>query len=452
MKLTKLTWAALGVAVLASCSDKKTEVDNPDGPQGNGTMEAMSPEQSKEFLQNATIDFLDKFKPEEQKDIIELAAYFDAEYADYELPDNFYFDDVEPSYSPRTYLRQLAKAAKGDIDALTRAANSYDFRVNFDRFTGVYEPNPRKEEWFRTGDSSDIVFKFRDKGGMPVELKITQSGGTSEIDFTLTDWDYEYVNGTYEEIEEKYNYYLSIPKNLTATLTQNGKVLANTTVVSSIDVKGHTLSADVDATMMNLKATAKVAGNDSKVESRSELYVNNQKIATAYATVEGSGLCDIDRYKELENIEDDMLNDQLGEMFKSGDCGMDMLGKVQVYGQATYYTRLPLDLDGSYDGWDFDKDREKARKACQAACDRLNRNVKAQLRYNYTTTNQATILFQPGFRDWDYMWEYYTQSVLLFPDDTKYSVDEYFNNFTMVSNKFDTLFDAYMKIWRQARK
>ncbi|MDE5807568.1 MAG: hypothetical protein K2H76_05575 [Muribaculaceae bacterium] len=451
MKLTKLTWAALGVAVLASCSDKKTEVDNPDGPQGNGTMEAMSPEQSKEFLQNATIDFLNNFKPEEQKDIIELAAYFDAEYADYELPDNFDIDS-EPSYSPRTYLRQLAKAAKGDIDALTRAANSYNLRVNFDRFAGVYEASASKEKWVRTGNSQDILFKFTDKGGMPVELKIIQSGGTSEIDFTLTDWDYEYVNGTYEEIEEKYNYYLSVPKNLTATLTQNGKQLANTTVVSSIDVKGHTISADVDATMMNLRATAKVAGNDSKVESRTELYANNQKIATAYATVEGSGLCDIDRYKELENLEDDMLNDRLGDMFKSGDCGMDVLGKVQVYGQLTYYPKLFLDLDGSYDGWAFDKDREKARKACQAACDLLNRKVKAQLRYNYTTTDQATILFQPGFRDWDYMWEYYTQSVLLFPDDTKYSVDEYFDNFTMVSNKFDTLFDAYMKIWNQAKK
>ncbi|MDE6716738.1 MAG: hypothetical protein K2J70_00965, partial [Muribaculaceae bacterium] len=326
--------------------------------------------------------------------------------------------------------------------------------IGFDGFAGIYAPDPSLEEWVKKGDSKDVVFKFKNGAGQQVEMKVSQSGGVSELDFSNSDWDYEYNpgTGTYEEQETIYTYYLSIPKNITATLTENGTQLASTTVVSSIDVKGHTFSADVNATLMNLKATVKMAGNDNAIESRTELFADNQKIATAYATVEGDGLCDLDRYKELEDLEEDMLNNQLGKMLKKGNCGLDFLGKVQVYGQLTYYEKLPLDLDGSFDGWEYDKDKTAAQKAVQEACDRLNKNIKAQLRYNNTKTDQATILFQPGFEDWDYMWEYYTDCVLLFPDDTKYSMETYFKNFTNVTGKFDSLVDAYLKMWNQAKR
>lgn len=454
MKLNNLKWAALCLIALASCSDdKKTEVDNPEGPQGDGTMEVMTPEESKVFLQDAAVDFLNKFKPEEQKALIELAAYYDSEYADYDLPDNFYLDDDDPSYSPARYLRQLAKAAKGDVDALTRAANSYSYNIKFDRFAGIYEPVSSREEWVKTGNSNDIIFRFTNKSAQPVELKISQSGGVSDLEYSYSEWDweYDYNIGDYKEIEEKYTYYLSIPKNVTTTLTENGSSLANATVISSIDVKGHTLSANIDATLMNLRATAKVAGNDSKVEARTELYVSNEKIASAYATLEGSGLCDLDRYEKMEDLDDDDLYSELAKMFKSGDCGLDMLGEVQVYGQGTYYREMPLDLDGWFDKWDYES-QAAALQGCQDACDRLNKSIKMQLRYNNTSTDQATAFFQPAFDDWGYGWEYYTDCVLLFPDDTKYSVEEYFKNFTTVSGKFDSLLDAYQKIWRQAKK
>lgn len=453
MKLTDLKWGALCLAMLASCSDdKKTEVDNPEGPQGNGTMEVMTPEESKVFLQDAAVDFLDKFKPEEQKALIELAAYFDSEYAGYDLPDNFNLD--EASYSPARYLRQLAKAAKGDIDALTRAANSYSYTVKFDRFAGIYEPVSSKEEWVKTGNSNDIVFRFTNAASQPVELKISQSGGVSDLDYTYTetDWEYDYNTGEGKDVEYKYTYYLSIPKNVTTSLTENGNSLAHATVVSSIDVKGHTLSADVDATLMNLRATAKVAGTDSKVEARTEFFVGSEKIASGYATLEGSGLCDLDRYEKFDGMDDDEVYAELAKMFKTGDCGLDILGEVQVYGQGSYYRQLPADLDDYFDSWDYEDNQAAAERACQDACDRLNKAIKVQLRYNNTKTDQATVLFQPGFSNWGYGWEYYIDCVLLFPDKTTYSLEDYFRNFTTVSGKFDSLIDAYRKIWRQAKK
>ncbi len=455
MKLSNLKWTALSLIVLASCgdNDKGNDVDNPDGPQGSGTMEVMTSEESKTFLQNATTDFLNKFQPEDQRAVIELAAYFSQEYADLEAPAEFEVEADGKNRTPGAYLKALASAAKGDMDGLTRAAVTYSYTINFDRFAGVYEANKSKGEWVKTGESKDVVFKFTNKSAQPVELKVTQAGGIYDLDFTLTEWeeDYDYETGHWEEYEEKHNYYLSVPKNVTVTLTENGKQLANSTIVSNINVDGHTLSADINATLMNLKAEAKVSGNDTKVEAYTNFYVSGDKVGNAYATVNGNNLCDKKKYESFEDMDDEQVKAELAKMLKTGDCGADMLGKVQVFGQVSYYKEMPDDLDCYFDDYDYSS-KDEARNECQKVCDRLNKNVKTQLRYNNTTTDQATLQFVPDFDDWSggTYWEYYVTCNILFPDETSYNVDSYFEKFTNVSNKWETLLDAYEKIWDTA--
>lgn len=298
-----------------------------------------------------------------------------------------------------------------------------------------------------------MVFKFTNKGGQPVELTVSQDGGTYDVDFTINDWDWDYdeATGSWEDFEVEHNYYLSVPKKVNVSLKENGKELANSSVVSSIDVKGHTLSAEVVANLMNLKAEANVAGNDSKVEANTSFYVSGEIVATAYATVTGNHLCDKTKYQSFEDMDDDEVEEELSKMLKNGDCGVDVLGKVQVYGQVTYYKELPSDLDGWFDSYDYES-KETAHNECQRACNRLNDKIKTQLRYDKTATDQATLQFIPGLDEWgSYSWEYYVTCNLLFPDKTTYSIDSYFENFTNVTNKWDTLLDAYEKIWDSAK-
>lgn len=127
MKLANFKWFALSVIVLAGCGDSKSdnELDNPDGPQGSGTTEVMTPEKSKTFLQNTATDFLNKFNPEDQKAAIELAAYYAEEYGDLDAPEEFIIKADGKNRMPATYLKALAAAAKGDMDGLTRAATAY---------------------------------------------------------------------------------------------------------------------------------------------------------------------------------------------------------------------------------------------------------------------------------------------------------------------------------------
>lgn len=456
MKLANFKWIALAVVALASCGDSKTEseITDPDIPGSNNPnpMEVMTPEQSKTFLQNAATDFLNKFKPEDQKAAIELAAYYSEVYGDLDAPAEFYVEADGKNRLPAVYLKALSSAARGDMDGLTRAAISYSYTLKFDRFVGIYEPNTKKGEWVKTGDSKDVVFKFTNKAAQPVELKVSQGGGIYDLDFTLTDWNYNYNYETesYEEYEEKYNYFLSVPKNVEVTLKENGKELANSNIVSNIDVRGHILSAQIVATLMNLKAEVNVSGNDNKVEANTTFYVSGEKVGNAYATVNGSHLCDKSKYESFEEMEDDEIESELTKMLKNGNCAVDLLGKVQVYGQVTYYKEMPSDLSGYFDNYDYDT-KEQARNECQRACNRLNDKVKTQLRYNNTSTDQATLQFIPEFDEWYYgYWEYYVTCNLLFPDKTSYSIDSYFDNFTNVSNKWDTLLDAYEKIWDTA--
>ena len=440
MKLIKLTLAVLIAAGLASCSDKKTEVDNPDGPQGDGTMEVMTPDESKVFLENTAIEFLDKFNPEEQREMIELAAYFDKVYADCDAPANF---DPDNDYDISRYLRNLVKAAQGDIDGLTRAAATYSYNISFERYQGVYTPDLGKKEWVKKASSNDIVFQFTNAAGQPAELKITQSGGTSDFNFTLVDD--EWNNSAQDYVKEKYIYHLSVPKNVSATLTENGRQLATSTIISSIDAKGHKMSGDIEATLMNIRATGKISGTDSKIEARTEFYINNSNVGTAYATLEGSGLCDLDRYEQLQMMEEEDAFTEMAKMFKTADGGVDVLGKVQIYGQGIYYRELPIDLDGLY----CDGSNEANYLECKEACERLNKAIKAQIRYNHTKTDQATLLFTPRGNDYG---EYEMDESLLFPDGTTYSIEGYYDQFANVSGKFESVLNAYESIWKQARK
>ncbi|MDE5801149.1 MAG: hypothetical protein K2H74_09030, partial [Paramuribaculum sp.] len=146
MRLKTLKWALCSLVVLAGCTDDKKdeEVVIPTPPEPIEDMEELTPEQSKTFLQATATEALDLFKPEDQKAIIELGVYFEEQYGDYD------FEDVE-LVTPRSYIKSLTQAAHGNIDALAKAATSYSYNIKFDKLTGIYEPNDRREEWVRTG-------------------------------------------------------------------------------------------------------------------------------------------------------------------------------------------------------------------------------------------------------------------------------------------------------------
>lgn len=429
MRLNKIGFAALAAAALCTAGCGKDK-NGPDGPvEPSGSMEEMTPEQSKTFLSDAATELMDYFKPADQKDAIELAAYFQDEYGYYDMPEEFDVEDDEDYYgAPARFIQYVGRAARGDVDALTRSSYYYSYNINFDRFAGVYEPNKRNEEWVKTGNSSDIIFKFTGKNGENCELKVTKSGKDSEINIEYED-DYYYDTDYYE-------YNIRIPQNMKATLKSGSKTLATADVTSAIDTKGHTMSVNATATVCNLKAEVAMDGTNSNITADTKFYVDSKQVAYAYAKVSGRNLCDPDKEQELS----------------SGDCSADVLGKVQAYGDLKYRDSLGDDLDGYWSYWDGIS-KSEGQKQCQKACDRINDCISTKLCYNGTATQQATIQFVPYIDEWgaEY-WDCWPEAQLLFPDGTTYDMESYFERFTQVSNKFETLIDAYERVWNNARR
>ena len=418
LKFSNLKWVGLCLLALTAC-DKGTDIDNPEGPQGSGTMQALSPAESKAFLEEAAAKFLVKFNPEDQRDFIELAAYYAMTYSSYKLPENFYALIGSEATAPDSYIRNLSAAAKGDINSLTRAATDFSYTLAFNELTGVYEPDAATQTWVKTASADDIEFRFDNSAAEPVVMKIAQQGLSAQM------------------------------LNVTVDLSENGAQLANSSVISSYDSKGHTFSANVEARLMNLRSQTVMEGKDAIVESRSELFISNEKVGTVYATLKGSGLCDPDRLKELKDTEKLLLNNLIGKMVKKGYCGLDLMGAVQIYGQMDYYEKLPLDIAGEFAGWG-NTDKNMVKNACQGACDRLNKNVKGQLRYNGTKTDQATLGFQPVYKEWETMWGYSASPVIVFPDNSVYTPVEFFSGFADMAPKLGALLAAYQKIWVEA--
>lgn len=439
--------AAVLTLALTGCGDDPdpvSEGDGPEGPGGNGSMAVMSPEDSKEHLQNTATDFMDLFDSEDQREAIELTSYFSETFGDFDLPDVFYFDE-DDYYSPARYMKALNSAAKGDLDGLTRAAYTYTYNINFDKLTGIYEPNTRDEEWVKTGNSSDIIFKFKDAKNANCELRVTKAGGNSDFTVEMEDEDWDYYEGYYTE---EYIYNLSIPNTVNAELKQGSNTIANTKVTSSINIKGHSLSADVDATLANIQAKANLNGTDNKVTSSADFYIDGKKQASSSATLNGNRLCDLDYLQNLEDEDDE--DDAVLNVLKNGSCSLNALDQVQVYGQATFNRDFFECMDGYWDSYDYNS-KSVAENACKEACDKLSNVLKVQLRYNNTATDQATMAFQPQFDSWGYYgWEYYITPVLKFPDGTTYDFEDYFGRFNNVENKFETVINAYENLWNKA--
>lgn len=452
--MKKTVYFSLFAAVLAfgaaSCSDKdsgKPEEDPIEKP--SGTMEVLTPEESKEFLEEASTDFLNKFNPKDQQDLIELAAFVDDKYGYLDMPDGWEFEE-NSSYEEST--AKLVKAfgdafGRGLITRATTYAYTYSIYLDFSKFGGVYEPGTRR--WNRTGDSNDVIFKFEGPAGEPCELKAALSGGYSEgtLEFTEEDY-YDYWDEYY--IDE-YTYKFKIPKKVTLTLTQGGKTIVTANVNSDINFKGHTVSADVDVTAANLRIKGAVSGNDKQISQASQLYVDGDEILSSYAKLNGEDLCNFDYYQSLNDKKEEEI---LQHLFQSGEATVSLMkNRVLFDGTATYSPALYEAFNTYYDS-DSYSSKSQAETAIERAIQAIEDKVKVNVKYNNTNTIQATLGWTPSFYEWDgyyySYWEYELAPVLKFPDGTSYEFEQYFSDgFEDVEDAWSDLQRAYERMWER---
>lgn len=422
---------------LAACGDKAKSPDEPDKP--SGSMEELTPAESKEKLETAAKEFLGKFKAGDQQEFIEFCAFFGEEYGDLDAPAEFEVDEDVDDVNPGYFLRALASAMEtGNVTRATNATITYTYSLDFEKWKGLYVPGINR--WVKKSDSNDIIFQFNDANQNLCELKATLSGGNSDGSFTVTD---EYYDWYYEEeVTENNVYKYKIPKNIKVTLTNgSNKTLATAIVNSDINVSGHKFKVDASVEVANVIAAATIDGSDTKVTENCSLTVSKEELLATTATITGNNLCNLDNYLTYEDMDDDELAEEMLKLFETGSAVVSVMkNQVRVDASMKYNRDVYKAITTSYN------DKSDIEKACAV----LDNNITAEVSFDNTKTVQANLV-------WGYVsdYGYYDFEPLLKfeKDGTTYSFEDYFSKgFSSVESAWESLIDNYERVWKNAQK
>lgn len=442
MKLFKVfAYAFVAAAVsfgMTACGDddpKDPGTDPlPDGPDQPVVDGILSPEESKEYIEETALQFMDLFKTADQQALVDVADYVNNHYTDLEAPEEWTKligdDYVEPYpyYSPAAMAKAIKKAVKtGDYAAIARAAETI---YRFSDFTGVFEP--AGNQWKKTGDSSDIIFRFQGPKGQ-CELKAAAANG---------EWDYNYTDDYYPED----NFTIKVPKRLTVVFTEGATTHVSAVVDNNVNIKGQAISVKADVTAANIHAVADVNGTSSKISETQALAVNGTTYQTSEAALYGSKMLDPETLQAIDEEEID-----INSVFKNAEAKATLMNRVFISATAKNFGAL-ADLDTYYDNWNDDgqqQTKEQAEALCKQACKVINDNVKGELRYTGNDAVQATIEAYPYFYDDPYWWEYEVSARVKFGDGSSQTFDELLDNtdFTTVENKWKSLVRAYKNLF-----
>lgn len=390
---------------------------------------AMTPTEAKLYMEQVAIDFLNKFNPDEQADVISLANYFVNTYGDLEEPEEWGLDEYDEGYyySARKVMRGLQSAlSHRNIYAMSRA---FDGVYDFERFAGVWVPGTGR--WVKESDSKDIVFKFKGVNGETCLATATGTGSESSMT----------VDG----------YTGRVPENVNVTITEGGKTHAKATVKSTVDESGHYANATIDVQAANITTYIELSANDNRITQNTTISVSGANVITTKAVVDGKDLCNRSKIESLIENED---GDGIADLFTRATVDIDVINRLQVGIEATQFRQIANIIGSDYDSYEYD-DRDAAYNDCRNDANTLNSNMLTALYYN-SSVKQAGILFQPKLEDYgaDYGyedWEWYFEPVMHFEaDNTTYGFEEYFGNsrFVSVETLWDSLFNNYKRLWK----
>lgn len=448
--LPLLFCGALAVG-LPSCGDDEPETnggqENPiPTPEPSPSDKVYTPTEAKDHIVSVAQEFINLFKPEDQKQAIEFARYFCDHYGDLEMPYEFDIEDDDEDYygNPARYMRLLLRGlSEADPAALTRATEVYTYDINFPRFAGVYRPQGNR--WVRVAKSDNIVFEFTTRSGATGALTATASSETSDWSMEFTDEWEDWDGNGYVDVEDLYKYNFSIPRTVSVKVTDGSTTIASGDVNSSVDIKGHNFRIDASTSVANLAARVVANGTDTQINANFSLDVNGKQVTKGTAVVNGYHLCDYDYIKN--NLDRDELS--AVDMISNASATVDVLGKIQADASGKYNREIDdlLDDDLYWDSYDYSK--SEAEKLARNAADVLNRNLSGAIRFNGTGTKQATFRFIPKFDEYGYSWgEYSLVPVMVFDDGTQYEVEEYFETgFGSVTSLFESVIDQYENAW-----
>ena len=443
------------MAGFTACGDDDPELDGGDDPSvdpgvvDDNVNHPLSTAEAGNYLDETATQISDLFKPEDQKEAVDVFNNYIEKYGDYDFDEDMFNFESGGKSMLTTMARSFATGLPtGDLGSLSRAANAFVTRydISFDKIKGIYTPDASTETWRRDPSGNDVIFRFG-----TTEVKVQVSGGNWDFEYAEEGSDYEWTGNGYEEFPYEFQYKVTVPKNIVMTVTESGKELVKSTVETNLDRNGRTFHIKTNLRVANITADVLIDGNNNRISESQSLSVSGNRILASTAAINGSNLCNEEYLAELFDYDD--INDVKGRIdntFGNGEASVNIYDRVQVKAQASKLGTIMA--AGEYDDDSYGSWEEESKKIAENMVSALNANVKAQMYFGNTSAVQANVKWQKSYYEYYSGYgEWYVEPVMVFVgDNSRFTFEEYFNEgrFANVENKFASLLDLYASLWR----
>ena len=438
--------AAAAALVLSSCHKDKGE-DNSlnltpaEQPSGKGDVtESLGNAEAQKKLEGYASEFVDAFKPEDQKTAIETLNKFISLMDDLGSPDRWNKDDKDLKKNFVAEYAQNVAVALSKKDYSKSTTVNEEFFFDFDEYAGIY--TEENDSWTYAEASNVIVFKFKSEG-IDCEFKAEKgSGKVSE----------QFDNG--DEILK-----IGAPAGVTITCNYGGEELVKTVANVKYDSR-KSLQATVSCKVANLEVKSITSITNDKISDTQTVAIDGNTLLWTEVYANGNHFTDVSHFEERvgerEEDEDEELDEESDDEDVEEDDDDDPRdyltsagGKLNVMGnvQVTYELKLDSYFD-NLDAFECDGDDEQAVKDY---CNAWNKTFTIGFYYSGSDVQQGTMKLQPkvdeewnGRKTWD------IQPVIEFAaDGTSFAFEDYFNEdkFADTESQFESLFDKYEEYW-----
>lgn len=421
----------------------------------------------KEYLENVALEFMEMMPSSDFKEIAELGRYMYDTYGD-----AYDWDGVN-SWAKNVY--NASREALGNTWTETETYSwdgwdetyiyndiytDYKSLILASKYTGHFVAG--NGGWIRE-DAENLQFIFTDKAGKQCILKLETSGTVKNVHITdVKDWTGSYVpteaenndyiaTGTYI-YTDYYDYtkqIIGVPEKIVVTLTQGDTQVIKTIVNFNLD---EITNEEFDISKNNLSATMTTELSNGYKFVLSEAKYNANKNASASFSMSKNGISlisasvatDVNGLPSMNAsalaVEDLEADDFANTTVKNGYVKLDILGKVQLFGQLSDVRKCS---DYIHDANDNDENEALFKSYINQA----NTLTDIGLYYNGNNEKQADVKLEPFTKEkWDGRLYWYAEPVIIFSDDTSYSTfTSYFNevDFKKVIDTFKALVNKY---------
>lgn len=444
-------------------------------PGNQKEVEPLTPIESKSYLQETGIEFMESIKAEDHQNLVDLTYFVGDEFSDFEV-DERYVDKVSGIYQESS--EASAKAPNANVPAsvfelvslcqeiaqngqalTTRATEIYTINAGFPDLYGSFTPDYQNNVWTYDASVKDrLEVSFKDNQNQLWVATLKGSKETTLLHIKAESIYDEYWYGSQYKDHEVYDYKFRVPKEIVFDVTCDGVSVIKLVVKSDLalamdlydsyeyyydgnqDSSEEELRLTLDYTNLNLDASLNVNGYETIVKNavtKKDITASSEIKIAGKSMLRVQSVVAVDIDKLVSNIED---AESVENSVKSISFEADMMGAVQIKADCPNFKLTFNAIENIVEAEENDYDfREFSNRVSE-----LNGTYDIHVYYEGNNTVQASVELEAYERQggWnDVKYNDYRPILVFAADDSQYQFENYFSE-----SSFSDLIDAFEEL------